>query len=542
MEHNVILPAEWYPQSAVQLTWPHENTDWAPILDEVIPCFVAIAKEVIKREKLLIVCPDETAVREQLGEVDYDRVIFREMDTNDTWARDHGGISVFDEGTPMLYDFVFNGWGMKFAANHDNLITRNLCHMKTFSGEVVPANMQPFVLEGGSIESDGKGTLMTTVECLASVNRNEYLQQEELERYLKDVFGLDRILWITSGYLAGDDTDSHVDTLARFCSEDTIAYVRCEDEEDEHYEELKAMEEEIVSTLSIEQIDTSRDSVRKILSGYAPANESEKRIYAMKKGLEFIVDPAHQISDENLRELYEMTIGVLLPEEDRLLPGNLYRNGSVYVVGDKVEHTGLSWKKLPEYMGALIGFANMDGDMNDLLKAALLHFDLAYLHPYFDGNGRMARLLHLWYLVQRGYSSALFVPLSGFIERSRKGYYDAYTLIEQNARISGVLDVTPFLVYFIENVYHKLSNALPAASTTEHYQAALASGGVTEKEKDLWQFVLSAYGGGEFSTKQLERDFGSAAYATIRSFVLKFEGMGLLHRTKYGNRVKYSVK
>ena len=106
----------------------------------------------------------------------------------------------------MLYDFVFNGWGMKFAANHDNLITRNLCHMKTFSDEVVPANMQPFVLEGGSIESDGKGTLMTTVECLASVNRNEYLQQEELERYLKDIFGLDRILWITSGYLAGDDT------------------------------------------------------------------------------------------------------------------------------------------------------------------------------------------------------------------------------------------------------------------------------------------------------------------------------------------------
>ena len=111
---------------------------------------------------------------------------------------------------------------------------------------------------------------------------------------------------------------------------------------------IKAMEEEIVSTLSIEQIDTSRDSVRKILSGYAPANESEKRIYAMKKGLEFIVDPAHQISEENLHQLYEMTIGVLLPEEDRLLPGNLYRNDSVYVVGDKVEHTGLSWKKLPE--------------------------------------------------------------------------------------------------------------------------------------------------------------------------------------------------
>ena len=304
----------------------------------------------------------------------------------------------------------------------------------------------------------------------------------------------------------------------------------------------KAMEDEILSTFSIEQIDTSRDSVRRILSGYAPTNESENRIYGMKKGLEFISDPQHTISEESIHQLYELTIGAFLPEDDQLLPGHKYRHDSVYIVGDKVEHTGLPWQMLPEYMGNLVEFIHQESAMNDLLKAALIHFYIAYLHPWFDGNGRMARLIHLWYLVQRGYSSALFVPLSGFIERSRKGYYDAYTLIEQNARISGVLDVTPFLVYFIENVYHKLSNALPAASTTEHFQAALASGSVTEKEKDLWQFVLSAYGGGEFSTKQLERDFGSAAYATIRSFVLKFEGMGLLHRTKYGNRVKYSVK
>lgn len=245
MEQNVILPAEWYPQSAVQLTWPHEDTDWAPILEEVIPCFVAIAREVIKREKLLIVCPDESEVRKALGEVDYGQILFREMQTNDTWARDHGGISVFDEGRPMVYDFVFNGWGMKFAANHDNLITRKLCQMATFREEVIPINMQPFVLEGGSIESDGKGTLLTTVECLASVNRNEYLQREELENYLKEVFGLDRILWIESGYLAGDDTDSHVDTLARFCGDDTIAFVQCLDRDDEHFEELQEMEREI---------------------------------------------------------------------------------------------------------------------------------------------------------------------------------------------------------------------------------------------------------------------------------------------------------
>lgn len=245
MENKIILPAEWYPQSAIQLTWPHEDTDWAPILDEVIPCFVSIAREVIKREKLLIVCVDEQAVREQLGEVDYSRILFREMETNDTWARDHGGISVFDEGVPCVYDFVFNGWGMKFAANYDNLITRNLFAQGTFSDSVLPVNMQPFVLEGGSIESDGKGTLLTTVECLASVNRNEYLQKEELENYLKEVFGFERILWLENGYLAGDDTDSHVDTLARFCSEDTIAYVQCTEPDDEHFDELQAMEQEL---------------------------------------------------------------------------------------------------------------------------------------------------------------------------------------------------------------------------------------------------------------------------------------------------------
>lgn len=244
VEHT-LLPAEWFPQSAVQLTWPHAGTDWAPILKEVIPCFVSIAQEIMKREKLVLVCPDASDVKEQLGAFDEERVRFVELPTNDTWARDHGGISVFDPLGPMVYDFVFNGWGMKFAANKDNLITRNLYQSGVFAEEIQLMNMAPFVLEGGSIESDGRGTLMATAECLLSVNRNEYLQREEIEHYLKDVFGVKRILWIEYGYLAGDDTDSHVDTLARFCSEDTIAYVKCEDESDEHYDELRAMEEEI---------------------------------------------------------------------------------------------------------------------------------------------------------------------------------------------------------------------------------------------------------------------------------------------------------
>lgn len=304
----------------------------------------------------------------------------------------------------------------------------------------------------------------------------------------------------------------------------------------------KAMEEEIVSTFRIEQIDTSRESVRRILSGQAPKNDEEHRIYGMKLGLEFIADVSHTITEENLFRLYQMTIGDFLPEEDRLLPGNLYRHDSVYIVGGKVEHTGLPWQRLPAYMAELVAFAAEKATQNDLVKAAILHFALAYLHPYFDGNGRMARLLHLWYLVQRGYSSALFVPMSRFIEESRSRYYKAYTLVEQNQQISGMLDVTPFLTYFAESVYSRLGEGQPQPRTLQAFDEALRQGKVTEKERALWQFVLTAYGDEEFSTKRLEKDFGDAAYATIRSFVLKFERLGFLTSVRYGNRVKYRVQ
>ncbi len=304
---------------------------------------------------------------------------------------------------------------------------------------------------------------------------------------------------------------------------------------------IKAMEEEIASTFTIEQVDFNRDSVRRILSGFAPSDENENRIYGMKKGLEFISNPANHISEETIHRLYETAIGAYLDEESRLLPGNYYRHDSVYIVGSRLEHTGLPWKELPKRMGELIDFIREDSKIDDLLKAALIHFYIAYLHPYFDGNGRMARLVHLWYLVQQGYSSALFIPLSEYISKSRKGYYDAYTLAEENMHISGLLDATPFLVYFIENVYHKLNSAIPAAQTTELFKATLSQGQITEKEHALWTFVLSAYGNTDFSTKQLEKDFGNAAYATIRGFVLKFEKIGLLDSIQYGNRNKYRV-
>lgn len=309
----------------------------------------------------------------------------------------------------------------------------------------------------------------------------------------------------------------------------------------DHLFGAKAMEDEILSTFRIEQINTTRDSVRRVLAGHSPRNEDEHRVYGMKRGLEFIADPSHTITEGNLYRLYQMTIGEFLPEEDQLLPGNRYRHDAVYVVGAKVEHTGLPYSKLPEYMAALIKFAQEGTETNALLKAAIIHFYLAYLHPYFDGNGRMARLLHLWYLVQQGYSSALFVPLSRYVEESRNRYYNAFSLVERNQEISGIVDLTPFLTYFIEQVYRPLGENKMGGHAMDSFKEALAQGQITEKEAALWQFVLSCYGDEEFSTKQLEKDFGNAAYATIRGFVLKFESLGMLASTRYGNRVKYRV-
>jgi agmatine deiminase len=240
---KIILPAEWAEQQFVQLTWPHAGTDWADMLDEVNECFVNIAREIIKRENLLIVCADTDEVEALLVDIDLSRVTFVEMPTNDTWARDHGGITVFEDGKPVVYDFTFNGWGMKFAANHDNLITRNL-YMAGIFGDFGHKNCFDFVLEGGSIESDGEGTILTTAECLLSYNRNN-LSDEDIEAKLKEYFGLKQVLWLEHGYLAGDDTDSHVDTLARLCDRSTIAYVKCDDENDEHFLELKKMKKEL---------------------------------------------------------------------------------------------------------------------------------------------------------------------------------------------------------------------------------------------------------------------------------------------------------
>lgn len=239
-----IFPAEWAPQQFVQLTWPHADTDWAYMLEEVQECFKNIAREIAKRQQLLIVAPDIEDVRRQIaGEVNMANVHLVELPSNDTWARDHGGITIFEDAKPIILDFQFNGWGLKFASDKDNLITERLHRGGHLFGEL--RNCRNFVFEGGSIESDGEGTLLTTSECLLSPNRNATMSREDIEKYLLDTLGAKQMLWLDHGYLAGDDTDSHIDTLARLCPNNTILYVKCEDESDEHHEALHCMEEQL---------------------------------------------------------------------------------------------------------------------------------------------------------------------------------------------------------------------------------------------------------------------------------------------------------
>ena len=237
------LPAEWEPQWGVQLTWPHAQTDWAPMLDEITATYHEIAREIAKREELLIVAPKEAQPNINCQ--------FSILNSNDTWARDHGFITLTDdEGHHRLLDFCFNGWGEKFPAELDNAINRRLYDEGKLGGNYV--DCLDFVLEGGSIESDGRGTMFTTTGCLLAPHRNQPLTKAQIEERLKRDLHAERILWIDHGNLTGDDTDGHIDTLVRICPDDTLLYMGCDDPEDEQYDELRLMEEQLKTFRTID--------------------------------------------------------------------------------------------------------------------------------------------------------------------------------------------------------------------------------------------------------------------------------------------------
>lgn len=243
-----LLP-EWAPQSGVMLTWPTAESDWGPWLKEIEAVYLNIAREIASREKLLIVCrhPDHLAhVKKQLAQqrINQAALSLHVAPFNDTWVRDYGPLGCLDpEGRPLLLDFVFNGWGGKYEARLDNEVTARLYTQGVFG--TITFKQLALTLEGGSIEVDGAGSLLTTASCLLSGTRNGNLTQEAMEAQLKQWLGVEQVLWLHHGQLAGDDTDGHIDTLARFCDPQTICYVACDDPKDQHYPELQAMEGEL---------------------------------------------------------------------------------------------------------------------------------------------------------------------------------------------------------------------------------------------------------------------------------------------------------
>jgi agmatine deiminase len=238
------LPAEWEEQDGVLLAWPDENTDWEPVLDRVEPVFAEIIAAITRFQRVVLIAAEHGRATTSMlrAGADLQRITMVDLPLNDTWARDFGPITVFEDGSPLLLDFVFNGWGFKFPADHDNRVNRRLAEAGLFRCRDA---IIPLVLEGGSLESDGGGTLMVTSACLLSPNRNPHLSREQLESELRTQLGAERFLWLEHGYLAGDDTDSHIDTLARLCPDDTILYAACDDPADEHCEELAAMKAEL---------------------------------------------------------------------------------------------------------------------------------------------------------------------------------------------------------------------------------------------------------------------------------------------------------
>lgn len=224
------------------MAFPHAGTDWADDLKGALTPFVRIASSIAYNEPLLLICDDADKTRDLFCETR--NITFVELPTNDTWARDFGPITIYENGVRKFLDFTFNGWGNKFQSDLDNAVTQQLVQKGILFGGYEKVD---FVLEGGSIESDGNGTLMTTSRCLLNPNRNPEWTKEDIEDFLKEKLCIERILWLDHGELEGDDTDAHIDTLARFVDEKTIAYVACDDPEDSHYEELKKMETQLQS-------------------------------------------------------------------------------------------------------------------------------------------------------------------------------------------------------------------------------------------------------------------------------------------------------
>lgn len=240
---KIRIPAEWEEQEALIVVFPPQKSDWAHSIKEIHQSYLEFIGKIARFQKCMVICEDKKILSTALPSLQNIELI--EMPTNDTWIRDFGGINVYKNGKRQTYDFVFNAWGNKFDASIDNTITKRLFDEGYLSGKLKSFD---FVLEGGSIDTNGEGVMLSTAYCLFEENRNPELSKKKIKKTLMKLFGLKELIILKHGALMGDDTDSHIDTLARFINKNTIAYVKCYDKNDAHYKELKKMEKELQKT------------------------------------------------------------------------------------------------------------------------------------------------------------------------------------------------------------------------------------------------------------------------------------------------------
>ncbi|HIF9960341.1 TPA: agmatine deiminase family protein [Campylobacter coli] len=232
---------EWNEQEYLMLSLPHEKSDWKPYLGEIIQAYKEFVRVASEFQKVLLIAPSKSdfVPFENMANVE-----FFICDTNDTWIRDFGAIDILEDNRLKALDFTFNAWGNKFQSELDNEVNSKLFKEK-FKEKLTKID---FILEGGSIDFNGEGVMLTSSNCLLNENRNSHLDKSQIEAKLKEIFGLKQIIWLENGFIKGDDTDHHIDTLARFIDKNTIAYSVCEDEEDEHYIPLQKMKKELEAT------------------------------------------------------------------------------------------------------------------------------------------------------------------------------------------------------------------------------------------------------------------------------------------------------
>lgn len=241
MKHDIRYMAEWEIDGPILLALPHEATDWASILPQALVQYKIIINALASQgERILLIVPDKVRAEKILADCSSDYVEFVEIPTNDTWTRDFGPVMVERHDRIRALDFGFNGWGLKFAADKDNLVNLHLSESRRMPLGMY-RNCREFILEGGSIETDGAGTLLTTSRCLLSPNRNGGGTRAEIGARLSSELGVDHILWLDYGALIGDDTDSHIDTLCRMAPGNIILFTGCRDMDDPQFEELLRM-------------------------------------------------------------------------------------------------------------------------------------------------------------------------------------------------------------------------------------------------------------------------------------------------------------